>query len=297
MQEFLDALARSLAYPMPRRQALRVFGGALIGLVVPALSRRAVAQPERALCTDVIIPGHSPVLPCPSGQKCCQAYTPQWVDFGYCMMPGETCCPHVWGNSTSGYTAQTAICAPGDICQTNLPPGEVFYPQVCITCPSEIICGQNCCNAGETCAIDMCCPLGQKACGGTCCLPGAPCQISHSSICCPIGTHACPLAVTLGYDIINTCCEQGETCCAGHCCGAEQTCRNRKRCDCGPGFKACGTKCCTTGRGGQYCCGQSECCTSKSACCDGKCCAEGETCIAGLPSPRNPKPRRVCLEL
>ena len=48
MSEFLDELARSLTTAMPRRKAVRVVGGALLGLAIPAA--RATAAPATHDC-------------------------------------------------------------------------------------------------------------------------------------------------------------------------------------------------------------------------------------------------------
>ena len=43
MSELLDELARSLTTTMPRQRAVRVLGGALVGLALPAAGARAAS--------------------------------------------------------------------------------------------------------------------------------------------------------------------------------------------------------------------------------------------------------------
>ena len=292
MKEFLDALARSLAHPMPRRRALRVFGGALIGLMVPAFNRGAKAQ-TRAVCYDMPeIPGAAP-RPCSSG-ACCQPQSsnPAGSFMGQCYGAGERCCTHVFTNVDGREAAQIGICSVTQLCAknaTNAPATEF-----CIDCPSRIICGENCCNAGETCAqrAGMCCPVGQAACGGVCCPTGAPCQLAALSLCCPVGQTVCNVPVRRGQRQVAICCQPGETCCAGVCCSAGQECR-RNTCRCtDPRLRSCGTKCCART---ETCCGNRECC-APFGCCNDRCCPQGEKCFQGAPTRQTPRSYVCCTD-
>lgn len=80
MDHLFDEIARILASPMPRRQALRLLGGALVGGIVGALGiKQAAAQ----------VPC-SPSAPCPTGQKCCPGRAGTCLP--YCAGVKDNCC-------------------------------------------------------------------------------------------------------------------------------------------------------------------------------------------------------------
>src|SRR5580704_12257819 len=74
MSEFLDGLARTLAQPMPRRRALQIVTGALIGAVLPGRSGAKAYAANASRCPH---PGDLYCGGCPSvngkffGAVCC----------------------------------------------------------------------------------------------------------------------------------------------------------------------------------------------------------------------------------
>jgi hypothetical protein len=82
--------------------------------------------------------------------------------------------------------------------------GFVAYGQSCSPpCRMGQECCQGlCCEVGETCTADHCCPTAQ-ACGSLCCFAGQTCT----------GNGCCPTARACG----DTCCPQGEVCSANVC--------------------------------------------------------------------------------
>lgn len=93
MDRFLDEAARILAGQTPRRQALRLLGGALAGALVAAFTTRRAGA---AGCTPTS---------CPSGQKCCTTASPN-----FCVPTANTCC-----GSTS--CASGIACCGGKCCK------------------------------------------------------------------------------------------------------------------------------------------------------------------------------------
>jgi len=92
MSFLLDDVARALARPAPRRQALKLLGGLLAGGILGAVGiGRAAAQDdvEPALCGTV----H-----CKKGQKCCSYDNCAPKQNTCCGLhscpPGQKCCPN-----------------------------------------------------------------------------------------------------------------------------------------------------------------------------------------------------------
>lgn len=80
MDHLFDEIARILASPMPRRQAFRLLGGALVGGIVGALGIKQAAA-QGASCGNGT---------CASGQKCCPGRA--GVCTAFCADVQERCC-------------------------------------------------------------------------------------------------------------------------------------------------------------------------------------------------------------
>src|SRR5215469_12515743 len=80
MSQQFDDLCRMLASPMPRRQSLRLFAGAIAGIAMSGLWTRQAMAAAAGLCTKGNCgPG---AIPCPLG-----------CEFGpSCCAPSETRC-------------------------------------------------------------------------------------------------------------------------------------------------------------------------------------------------------------
>lgn len=156
MSNRLDDAARILASPLPRRQALRLAGGALAGYVLSTFGiRRAKAQnapnTATAKCGD-----HT----CAKGQTCCNTgKTP------FCVTQGRTCC----GNTSCG---NGQAC-----CSTGSTPFCVTQGR---TCCGNTSCGngQGCCHTGST---PFCAEQGKTCCGNTSCGTSQTCC---TNVCC-----------------------------------------------------------------------------------------------------------------
>src|SRR5438876_1073228 len=94
MSAFLDQLARELAVPMPRRNALKVVGRAILLAVLPTATRSALAQFDACRGIPNCLPDCLNCAPwsVQAGWLCCDAslYPPGYDPF--CCPPGETCC-------------------------------------------------------------------------------------------------------------------------------------------------------------------------------------------------------------
>jgi hypothetical protein len=110
MNELIDNVARILATPMPRRKAMKLFGGALAAAVVAF----AGAEPLKAAACTSKDPKGSTTCGSGSSAKCC---------------PAGTCCAASHGSSTS----VTSCCTKG---QYVCPDG---------TCTSSVAAGNKTC--------------------------------------------------------------------------------------------------------------------------------------------------------
>lgn len=129
MSYLLDDLARILASPIPRRQALRLIGATLTGGILAVLGiRPATAQQAKNNCGTTN---------CPQDQICCN--TPPFKAF--CVTQGRTCCGRTscTADQTCCRTASTPFCATkGRVCCGN---------RVCDD--HDICCGGVCCESGR----------------------------------------------------------------------------------------------------------------------------------------------------
>src|SRR5438128_1094188 len=121
MDHMFDEVARILASPMPRRQAFRLLGGALVGGIVAALGvERASGRP----------PACSP--PCGAGKQCCG---------NTCRPSTETCCGNTscrsdqqcCGGSTCRPSTETCCGTTGLSCKSTTPCCTTVTPPFCVT--------------------------------------------------------------------------------------------------------------------------------------------------------------------
>jgi hypothetical protein len=144
MSFLLDDVARILASPLPRRQAVKLLGGALAGGFLGALGlRRATAQDQ----PDVKCA--APKVKC--GTKCCVATdqccnTPGYVLF--CAPKTRVCCGH------------KSCPATDKCCTTATPPFCAVKTHTC--------CGATSCKPGEVCCNGVCCAVGRRCVKGRC---------------------------------------------------------------------------------------------------------------------------------
>ena len=283
MSQYLDELARTLATAMPRRRAVRLLGGALIGVAFPAGAARAARAthdcpsqnaflcqcPNKDLFFKVCCPNKTATdeykcecfadraqcthisKPCDEtcGKKCCD-------ETQYCASPNRSlCCKKaervciVLPTPGSGRGGGAAKCCP----------------------PSRPTC----------CANDKrasCCDPNDSCCAGACCPPDKTCQ---NGVCkCPKGTKLCGRECCKGPEKCcgKKCCQKDQTCCGDECCGKDEKCCGGDTC-CKKDQTCCGDRCCDKG---EKCCGGGEtCCKKDETCCGGEtCCKPSEICMS-----------------
>jgi hypothetical protein len=305
-KSLLDDLARTVATPMPRRQALRTIGAALamgaFRMLRPGPATGYASQPTP--CPPVPDPCAA------SGQiACCVTMGPyNSRHMAGCYNPAtEICC--VGGNgSPPPMDRMSWICPKGSTC-----PGT-FNPNSKCSRPctdDEIVCGKACCQPGQFCGSPnrgICCNAGENVCvypkGGTCCKRGTSCCFTTSSAkCCDNLTETCVNGsctcknpkLKCGTD----CCAKAGLCCvmaAGNrCCKPDEFCATILG---APGNKNCCPKdrvvvtksgapvCCPSGsvdNGAGECCppGNPDCCEVgglKTVCPKGTVCSLG-SCV------------------
>ena len=284
MSERINDLARALAEPMPRRRAVGLLVGAMLGAVWPGRSIAAASpyQPSDYGCPD-------------AGDLYC----------GGCrsvggLFYGHVCCP---GPDAAKYWE----------CGCQPPPngGTLCKKKPCKQCGYECcyegqFCGSpkhsRCCDNGqEPCTGEdgafQCCDPGTMCCGGTCCFrltqrcgEGGTCTCKAGNThkcggdCCNPRLHKCcpgpPDNSLFGSHCVpkdNSCC--GSTSCYPdeHCCGGQTCVAKTKEC-CGtvgfdPSF--------------QKCCGPGVVCPREYGCCDEVCCPPTHMCTNSGCVPRS----------
>ncbi len=166
-------------------------------------------------CGAGAVCGHTPPKPEDSIDVCCPVDHPVAcgdVTAAGCYLPGSSCCG-----------SQRLACNPGDLCVS-----PVGTPEFC--CPSTDVCGNECCDSGQTCqhapngGASACCST--TLCGGVCCETGSVCA---KGACC-LGN----------VDSKGNCCGLGPVC-NGQCCGGGQCTGNGSCCTTG---QVCGKSCC-----------------------------------------------------
>jgi hypothetical protein len=266
VSELLDDLARSLSRPMPRRQAMRVLAGALVGAALPA---RALGAARVTKCRN------------PGDLLCQKCKSPSGLPYG------GICCT---GPDATKYWK--CECTPYNTC-------------VRIGCTGQE-CGNTCCKDTEYCADSsnsLCCTKGKQPCGKTCCDSNEVCADASRSLCCPSGKFRCAAygskaggagQATCCYpperEYCTTdeqhavCCERPSSLCDGKCCELPKVCvqdsKGQKVCKCPPGMN-CGDKCCDKK---EHCCpGNTHCCPEGKTCCgDTGCCDPGQVCTRNM---------------
>jgi hypothetical protein len=272
MDRLLDALARAVAAPMPRRAALRRVAGVLAGALASSMlgPSRAGAQAGDECGPD------DP--PCPRGtQQCCAGY------LGYICQAGNVCCKpeHEPCLHPGGKSASCCDPSAGETC--NHETGE------CVAC--EVTCNGQCCPLGKVC------PPGYLSC--ICPERTTPCWNGEREICCPVGQ--------ICDEVDQACrgCPDGQKPCKDECCPRGAKCvtvGTATVCECPGDALRCGDVCC---KPGEYCkpdgtgnfgcerCGKGEeVCGGISA--DSFCCPRGKTCA--LSTCVCPDGERACGE-
>jgi len=167
MSAVMDDIARIIARPIPRRQALRLVGGVVGGTIAAALGKAKGLGSWAAQVGGASV-ATSPK--CGRGQFACGTGSR-----AVCCSSGTTCC----GNTTVGFTC----CGSSQGCCTDAKTAYCAPPRS--TCCKGASCGstQSCCNgkccdklSHQTCcgttSSGVCCSSGQVCCGGRCCKSG-----------------------------------------------------------------------------------------------------------------------------
>jgi hypothetical protein len=243
MEHQFDELAKSLAEPVQRREALRRLGSGLATATLAVLGLGNARGQGRGGG------GGSPgpqVLTCPTGQEPCGSV---------CCGVGEGCCVGPNGIpvcTTLGSNTNCSAC--NDVCPANAscvqehcvcnngeppcpnpngppwfwccPAGtycETSYPGSRCTCYSngQVQCYNICCPAGATCNYNtgqcVCTATGQPPCNGVCCPSGTSCV---AGACTSPPSPTCPAGCSLEDSI------EGQPVCVR----LPSTCQGLKRC-------------------------------------------------------------------
>lgn len=270
MAEFLDQLARALATPMPRREALKLVGKSILLALLP-IATRSTAQSDP--CASY--PGTFACPRAPSGT------VQQEID---CCPTGTTCCcgkiinslnEPIWECVCCGldFSTRCTACLPGKVCGKGGPgmnPGGPWCFESCAAA-GGIACGTACCGTGErpwadicvNATLGLCCTREQAGCGETCCGGNEHCcpgNGGESGMCCEVQSGCCGDSY---------CCPRGQICCnpkallkARRCCDPKrnQTCvrdaKNPFIGVCCPDQQVCRTRHWT------YCCTPTERCVN-----------------------------------
>ncbi len=203
--ERLDALARSLVQPMPRRRALGLLVAGVFGFALSP--RRALAgggtvnpnlryQLKDTPCTDDM---------CGSGKICGIFSLPnRWGQKGCiklgCCHGEQFCCAGpatvhgaVGGCCPKGFTCDGGKCVCNGTLvsqrklswseRQRLPRAEHLRRDNRCVCPDEQVCGSNCCKKGVPCIHNECCS-NERLCGASCCKEDERCvqnEVSSAS--------------------------------------------------------------------------------------------------------------------
>lgn len=262
-KRFVDDLARSLATPMPRRDALRTLGASLAMGLFPWL-RATAAVNTPALSS------------CPASVTGCGG---RWPTACCITLPGKE-----QYHSGGCYAAKDTTCCTGNgawLCGKPSTCGATFGK--CIhACPAgETICVNACCKPNQFCQGNQCyprrtCTSQETICGQACCGPGTFCGSPNRNLCCTSGDNACLVPQGSG----GTCCKPGQNCCftgaTAKCCEATQVCKDGE-CKCGnaAGVTPCGNTCCSAN---EVCSANGKCCPKGKSICGKECCDAGSCC-------------------
>lgn len=202
MSELFDNISRIVGSPIPRRQALKAIGGALVGVVFAGSAYRKARAADFYYCC----PGDGGACSFLNTAALCNPNNP-WDEAtctaaGFQWVAGGVCCP-------DGHVCQGGVCC-GALCCS---PDSVCIAGEC--CPQERVCCNNtvCCDPGTIASDDkqLCCPQDQ--------------YIPTTQTCCPTGT----------VYVASTCCQENrkckdpatgnDICCpSGKCCGGTKCC-------------------------------------------------------------------------
>jgi len=193
MTHWFDALAVSLARPMPRRGTLRILGGLVAGVALGSV-RPATLE---AKCD------------CPCGTGCCEISPGRCgvcVNGRFCVSPLPPAClpcePPLVGVPSN--CPQTCVCPPPPTGGAPCPAPQVQNPRTCactcppVSCPPPFVqnprtCACTCprgvaCRLGETLNpfTCQCCPPTSTPVGAQCCPDAQVCHLGNGSLtCCP----------------------------------------------------------------------------------------------------------------
>ena len=216
MNELLDDIARIIASPVSRRQAIRLVSRAVGGAVLTSLglgralrawAAQAVTCPQGSSpCTK----GSTSTCCSNDSQKCCN-------DVGaYCCTASQTCC--------QGKCCKAgAVCCNGKCCKAG---PSASSPCVGANCAQHrlleaaAIAGGAASTAGvlaATSGAKPACSNSQIRCGS-----GTP------PTCCTSGSQKCCT------DVGAYCCGSNQICCGGTCCNQNRICCNGRCCTAGP---------------------------------------------------------------
>jgi hypothetical protein len=200
MSELFDNITRIVGSPVPRRQALKAIGGALLGAVFAGSTyRKTRAAADQTCCQGddgtCLLPGmadcnYAVVM---WNQNNCAVQGGQWVAGGSCCteslacLPNENCCGFI-------------CCPPGGECFGGVccPPERLYLGGCCPEGSVPINNGAACCPADRVLPNGTCCAAGNVVVNGACCLSTRVCVgAGGATICCPGGrccggTRCCP---------------------------------------------------------------------------------------------------------
>lgn len=201
MSELFDRITRIVGSPIPRRQALKAIGGALVGVVFAGSAhRKTYAAVDQTCCQGdggaCVLPGLGATCPQLPDENNCLLQGGRWIADGQCCteviacLPGETCCGLTCCPAT--WTCTGVHCCPPERLYNNntdcCTEGTVPTNNRTVCCPADkVMPNDQCCNG--TIINGACCPA-QKVCHGVnnvlvCC----------STICCG-GTRCCTWGCT-----------------------------------------------------------------------------------------------------
>jgi hypothetical protein len=176
MSQLFDNITRIVGSPVPRRQALKAIGGALLGVVFAGSSyRKTRAAADQTCCQG---DAGTCVL---QGTVDCNYATVAWTEIDCIWRVGQ------WLDGGSCCTESLACRADENCCGF-------------ICCPPEKQCfGGVCCTLEQLCGNPtVCCPPDHTCLNGACCLSTRVCMgMNGNLICCQSGrccggTKCCP---------------------------------------------------------------------------------------------------------
>jgi len=268
---FLDDLARSLASPMPRRDAVRTLGASLAMGLFPwlrstgAAGSSAIAQgcPAKVTGCGGAFPSACCVtLPGKEAYHSAGCYNPAYNDC--CIGPNDS---QERPGQMSWTCGKGACGESGGKCKQVCPAGQT-------------VCARTCCKSDEFCQGYQCwkkrkCNDVETKCGYACCPGGYVCASAAHNLCCVNGGQTC----VVPNSKVAVCCQGGQRCCmtatTAVCCADTQVCKGGIcLCDDKDGITPCGQECCKA----DEICSKWKCCPKGKSNCDKQCCDDGSCC-------------------